>query len=66
MCFLPKTPCLLALARFVLRIFFREVEVVGADRLPLDRPLVLVANHVNGLIDPVLVLGPLPLRPRFE
>lgn len=54
-----------ALARFVLRIFFREVEVVGLDRLPSSKPLVLVANHVNGLIDPVLILGPLPLRPRF-
>jgi glycerol-3-phosphate O-acyltransferase/dihydroxyacetone phosphate acyltransferase len=60
-----------ALARFVLRIFFRRVEVVGEERLPAvdpasgRRPLVLVANHVNGLIDPVLVLGALPLRPRF-
>src|SRR6185369_9742037 len=54
-----------ALARFVLRVFFREVEVVGAERLPLDRPLVIVANHVNGLVDPVLILGPLPVRPRF-
>jgi glycerol-3-phosphate O-acyltransferase/dihydroxyacetone phosphate acyltransferase len=54
-----------ALARFVLRVFFREVEVVGAERIPRDRPLVLVANHVNGLVDPVLILGPLPVRPRF-
>ena len=39
--------------------------MVGAERIPRDRPLVLVANHVNGLVDPVLVLGPLPVRPRF-
>jgi glycerol-3-phosphate O-acyltransferase/dihydroxyacetone phosphate acyltransferase len=39
--------------------------VVGAERIPRDRPLVLVANHVNGLVDPVLVLGPLPVHPRF-
>jgi 1-acyl-sn-glycerol-3-phosphate acyltransferase len=56
------------LTRFVhliLRIFFRSVEVAGAERLPPGRPLVLVANHVNGLLDPVLLLGPLPVRPRF-
>jgi glycerol-3-phosphate O-acyltransferase/dihydroxyacetone phosphate acyltransferase len=53
-----------ALARLILKVFFREVEVVGAERLP-DPPLVLVANHVNGLIDPLLLLGPLPVMPRF-
>lgn len=56
---------LYALVRFVLRVFFRDVEVVGADRLPAGRPLVLVANHVNGLVDPLLLMGPLPVRPRF-
>jgi glycerol-3-phosphate O-acyltransferase/dihydroxyacetone phosphate acyltransferase len=54
-----------ALVRLVLRIFFREVEVVGAGRIPADRPLVLVANHVNGLVDPLLLIGPLPVTPRF-
>ncbi|MEA2599804.1 MAG: glycerol-3-phosphate O-acyltransferase / dihydroxyacetone phosphate acyltransferase [Acidobacteriota bacterium] len=54
-----------AVARMVLKVFFREVEVVGADRLPRDRPLVLVANHVNGLIDPLMLMGTLPVMPRF-
>ena len=57
-----------AFVRLILKVFFREVEVAGSDRIPLDRPLVLVANHVNGLIDPLLLWGPLPnLRtpPRF-
>ncbi|MFL6258357.1 MAG: lysophospholipid acyltransferase family protein [Thermoanaerobaculia bacterium] len=54
-----------ALARLVLKAFFREVEVAGAERIPRDRPLVLVANHVNGLIDPILLIGPLPVLPRF-
>jgi 1-acyl-sn-glycerol-3-phosphate acyltransferase len=53
------------LVRLALRLFFREVEVVGVERLPQGRPLILVANHVNGLIDPLLVLGPLPVTPRF-
>src|SRR4051812_1585085 len=54
-----------AVARLILKVFFREVEVVGAERIPRDRPLVLVANHVNGLIDPLLLMGPLPVMPRF-
>jgi 1-acyl-sn-glycerol-3-phosphate acyltransferase len=54
-----------SLVRLILKVFFREVEVVGADRIPRDRPLVLVANHVNGLIDPLLLWGPLPVVPRF-
>ncbi len=54
-----------ALVRLVLRVFFRRVEVVGEEQIPLDRPVVLVANHVNGLVDPLLILGPLPLWPRL-
>ncbi len=58
-------PILLRLARLVLKAFFREVEVVGSERIPRDRPLVLIANHVNGLIDPLLLVEPLPVHPRF-
>lgn len=54
-----------ALVRLVLRIFYRKVEVVGAELIPRDRPLVVVANHVNSLMDPVLLLGALPVHPRF-
>jgi 1-acyl-sn-glycerol-3-phosphate acyltransferase len=50
--------------RLILRIFFRRVEVVGAERLPLGHPMVLVANHVNSLVDPLFLLGSLPVRPR--
>lgn len=53
------------LARRVLAIFFRRVEVVGVERVPRDTPLVVVANHVNGLVDPALLVGMLPRMPRF-
>lgn len=53
------------LARFVLGVFFRRIEVVGAERIPQGRPLMVVANHVNGLVDAAVLLAALPLRPRF-
>jgi len=53
------------LARAATAVFFRDVEVVGADRLPRAAPLVMLANHVNNLIDPMLMLGYLGRRPRF-
>lgn len=53
------------LCHVVLKVFFRRVEVVGLEDLPRDRPLILVANHVNGLVDPLLLFGALPVVPRF-
>lgn len=56
------------LCRRVLALNFRDIEIVGERRIPrgTDRPpLVAVANHVNGLIDPLFVLGPLRLPARL-
>lgn len=46
-------------------IFFREVEVVGIIRVPEDAPLLVVCNHPNGLIDPLLLLANLGRPARF-
>jgi len=61
----PPEGWLVALDRALLAGFFRSIEVEGIERLPPGGPLIVVANHVNGLIDPMLVLGTLPLFPRF-
>ncbi|MCP4658011.1 MAG: hypothetical protein GY856_21590 [bacterium] len=53
------------LARWLLKIFFREIEVLGAERIPRQASVVFVANHANALIDPGLLLGFLPVRPRL-
>jgi 1-acyl-sn-glycerol-3-phosphate acyltransferase len=50
--------------RRALHVFFRDIEIVGAEKIPHGVPLVLVANHVNGIIDPLLV-GLLGLHARF-
>jgi glycerol-3-phosphate O-acyltransferase / dihydroxyacetone phosphate acyltransferase len=53
------------LARGLARLFFREVEVAGREQIPHDVPLVVVANHHNSLIDPLLLLATLGVQPRF-
>ncbi|MDX1645317.1 MAG: lysophospholipid acyltransferase family protein, partial [Thermoanaerobaculia bacterium] len=53
------------LARLALGLFYRRIEVVGADRLPERGPAVYVGNHGNGIIDPALVMGWFPRSIRF-
>lgn len=53
------------LCRGLMAVFFREVRVQGFERVPRGVPLVLVANHHNSLIDPLLVLAHLDAHPRF-
>ena len=53
------------LARLLLGLFFRDVEVLGRERVPRGVPLLVIANHVNNLIDPMLILGYAGVRPRF-
>jgi 1-acyl-sn-glycerol-3-phosphate acyltransferase len=38
-----------------IHFFFKRVVVAGAHRVPQDRPVVMVANHQNALLDPVVL-----------
>ncbi len=44
--------------------FFDQVEVVGAEQIPADRPVIFAANHHSGLIDALLLYSatPRPIR----
>lgn len=51
------------IAGLVVLGYFRSVQVWGRSRVPTDRPVLLVVNHFNGFVDPVIltkVLGRLP------
>lgn len=54
-----------ALARAVAGLFYRDLELIGAERIPPSGPLVVAANHQNALVDPMLLVAmlPRPLRP---
>jgi 1-acyl-sn-glycerol-3-phosphate acyltransferase len=47
---------LVATFRRVMRLYFRDIERVGAPPGPDVRGRVFVANHTNALIDPILVI----------
>jgi glycerol-3-phosphate O-acyltransferase/dihydroxyacetone phosphate acyltransferase len=52
------------LAGLLVRLFYRQVEVVGRERIPTTGALLLAANHQNALVDPMLLMAivPRPLR----
>ncbi len=53
------------LLRLMLRIFFRRIEVSGAEGVPATGPVIFVLNHPNGLIDPAFLLCLAPRRVSF-
>jgi glycerol-3-phosphate O-acyltransferase / dihydroxyacetone phosphate acyltransferase len=60
------------LDRFIFQIaylaahgLYRTVEVVGTERLPRHRPVIIVANHFNGAVDALILIEALGSVPRF-
>jgi len=52
-------------ARLAMRMAFRSVEVEGFGRFSKGTPVLVVANHFNGFVDPVVVVAALRRLPRF-
>ncbi len=44
------------LLRLSMRVFFRQVEVVGLEHVPSSGAVIFAGNHPNSLIDPILIL----------
>ena len=49
-------------AAIALRWYYSDVAVQGEERVPRDGPLLILANHPNALIDPLLVGTSVPRR----
>lgn len=56
---------IVAILRFAMRVYFRRVEVVGIEHVPLDSPVIFVLNHPNALVDPAVLLSRAPRRVSF-
>ena len=61
----PEAGWVKRLAKALLALFFRRVEVTGLDAIPKGSGGLLIAWHPNGLIDPALVLATFPGRVVF-
>ena len=44
------------LLRLAMRVFFRQIEVVGLEHVPGTGPIIFAGNHPNSLIDPILII----------
>ena len=53
-----------SVARILARFLFRRIDIDGEDRVPTEGSVLVIANHDNNLIDPMLLLafGSRPVR----
>ncbi|MBL8002889.1 MAG: 1-acyl-sn-glycerol-3-phosphate acyltransferase [Flavobacteriales bacterium] len=51
--------------RIALAVFFKRIAVSGAGNIPGHGPLIVVANHPNTLMDPLIVAALMPQRIGF-
>jgi glycerol-3-phosphate O-acyltransferase/dihydroxyacetone phosphate acyltransferase len=56
---------ILAVLRFALRVYFRRIEIIGLEHVPLNSPVIFVLNHPNALVDPVFLFCLAPRRVSF-
>lgn len=53
------------ITKIALRGFFRNIIIEGESNIPKNCPIILVANHQNALIDPLLLATHTRLNPYF-
>lgn len=52
-------------AKSVRALYFRKVNIVGLDNVPLDGPVILCGNHANQFIDPIMIASSVNRRISF-
>jgi len=46
-------------------LYFRKVNIVGLENVPLDGPVILCGNHANQFIDPIMIASSVNRRISF-
>ena len=52
--------CIRIVAREIVQVWFREVDVVDDENIPSEGGVIFIAWHPSGLIDPMLMMATLP------
>jgi 1-acyl-sn-glycerol-3-phosphate acyltransferase len=45
---------------YVVKLFYRCIDVVGRERIPTTGPLIVAANHHNSVVDAMLIVPTFP------
>lgn len=53
------------LIKIALHLYYKRILVEGVENIPKNQPVILVANHQNALIDPLVVGTHISIRPYF-
>lgn len=53
------------IVKLALNLYFRKIKVFGQENIPKGKAVIIVANHQNALIDPILIATHTPLKPHF-
>ena len=53
------------LIKIALHFYYKKIIVQGRENIPYNQPVILVANHQNALIDPLVVAAHISTRPYF-
>lgn len=53
------------LVKVALHGYFHKIKIIGRENLPKGKPIILVSNHQNALIDPILLATHIRLKPYF-
>jgi 1-acyl-sn-glycerol-3-phosphate acyltransferase len=53
------------IVKIALKTYFSKIQVYGKAHIPKNNPVILVGNHQNALIDPILLATHTNLKPYF-
>ena len=57
--------CLRLVVKIALHIFYHKITIVGKENIPKNKAVLIIANHQNALIDPLLIATHTKLKPHF-